>query len=319
MSNVNQRKKNRKTYVQSDSSAATNYFENIITKPKPDDCEKADNKIFSPIIDVAYESGLDALYNAASNFESTIFRSCDDENEIINKTKHSKSSNFHENKVTSSNESITEISTVANEVMHVITFSPKNPYYTQMMNESRLDYLIRVPILLQAAINSYNLEKLKFLINEVATEDCLLKVSYLEVYHGRDKWYDQLVTILNTVPDLYVANTPPMLYHRSIVMKQYRYGTMGALTGINNNAKKDYLWNPFKTLPVEKMDAKMKSMKATYDKCIIEGKLMHFDYKVIVFYMLNKEMTHFEQRVSYCESFELYEANVEDFFRDSNV
>ena len=78
----------------------------------------------------------------------------------------------------------------------------------------------------------------------------------------------------------------------------------------------DYLWNPFKTIHVEKMDEKMKSMKAKYDKCIIEGKLI---YKVLKFYMLNKETTHIEKRVAYCESFELFEANVEDFFRDPDV
>ena len=81
----------------------------------------------------------------------------------------------------------------------------------------------------------------------------------------------------------------------------------------------DYLWNPFKTIHVEKMDEKMKSMKAKYDKCIIEGKLIRFVSKVMMFFMLNKEMTHIEKRVSYCESFEIFEANVEDFFRDPDV
>ena len=138
--------------------------------------------------------------------------------------------NTHENKLTSSKITSATTSNDADDNMQVvITYSPKNPYYTQTMNESRLDYLKRFPMLLQAGTNSYNLEKLKELIDEVVTKDCLIKTPHLEAYRGRDTWYDQLITVLNAIPYLFVAYTSPMLFRRCIVMKQYNYGTTGAL------------------------------------------------------------------------------------------
>ena len=197
-----------------------------------------------------------------------------------------------------------------------VTFSPRNPHYQQYSNETRLDYLCRVSTLFQSAINSYNLEKLKYVIYETFAKNCINKPPYLDEFQGRGKIYAAISAVLNCVPDFFIANTKPMYFGRCIVMKQYAYGTTGVLTGLNNSASTDYLWNPFKALPTEKMDEKMKAMKLNYDKWISEGKLIQFVQRCIIFYMLNKELTHIEQRVTHCESFEIFEANVEDFFKD---
>ena len=35
---------------------------------------------------------------------------------------------------------------------------------------------------------------------------------------------------------------------------------------------------------------------------------------MIIFYMLNEEMTHIEQVVSYCDSFDIFESNIDEYF-----
>ena len=331
--------KNDKVDFRGNSSGAKNYFENTTPKKQKRECDTTECQIITHPESSSCENldgGLELLYYAAAaafgseGWENESSES-DDENELNNRHVMTTSSStelknkltitslpHHERKSSVLSDITVEINIDApcNVSVPCITFSPKNPYYPQMNNESRLDYLCRVPSLLQAAINSYNLEKVKYVINDAVSEDCILKSASLNAYSGRNKWYDQLETVLNCVPDFYVANTQPMLFRRCIVFKQYSYGTTGVLTGINNNPKKDFLWNIFKATPIEKMDDKMRTLKIKYDKCISEGKLIRFVRKVILFYMLNKEMTHFEQRVSYCESLELYEANVEDFFKD---
>jgi hypothetical protein len=151
---------------------------------------------------------------------------------------------------------------------------------------------------------------LKYVIDEAVTEDCLHKAAMIaDTYRGRDKWYLQFVAILNSVPDYYLANASPMLFRRCICLKQYAYGTTGVMTGINSNPETDYLWNPFKSVPVYKMDKKMKALKEKYDLWISEGKLIRFVSRCIIFFMLNEEMTHIEQCVLFCQSFELFEVN----------
>ena len=133
---------------------------------------------------------------------------------------------------------------------------------------------------------------------------------------GRDKIYARQVAILNSIPDFYVAYTAPMLFRRYVCFKNYAYGTSGAMTGLNNSPKTDYLWNPFKAYPEEKLTEKMQALKVKYNKWMSEGKLIRGVHKTIFFFVMNEEMTHFEQRIVHSDSLELFEAKVEDFFKE---
>jgi hypothetical protein len=268
------------------------------------------------------ENGLDILYRAAAaafesnnseNDTTTITTEPDDDIEKLQTC----------NKITMTAE-IEEANIIdklgksknncKNEML--VTFSPIAPQYEPTTSESRLEYLCRFPELLQAAINSSNLEMLRYILDESVTEDLLTTIDNMYDCRGREKWYLQSVAILNSVPDFYVAFTKPMLFRRCICMKQYCYGTTGVLTGLNSSPQTDYLWNPFKAIPFEKMDERMKEYKVLYDKCMSEGKLVRFVKRSFLFLILNEEMTHIEQRVAHCESFELFEANIEDYFKN---
>ena len=201
----------------------------------------------------------------------------------------------------------------SNEIIPIPNISSTNIHFYQNCNESRLEYLFRIPFLVQLATNTCNLEMLKYIVDEAVTEDCIIKTAYLDVVQGRSKWYDQVVNILNTTPDYYIANTSPMFFGRCIVVNQFSYGTFGILTGINNNPETHYLFNPFTAIPIERMDDTIKELKYKYDKWTSEGKLIRFVRRVIIFYILNEELTHIEQRVSHCDSLELFEVDLDGF------
>jgi hypothetical protein len=317
------------------SAAAKDYFTNASKKQKlGPEVHQANNSSSSNIAHVnlrtsavfgstyemstkTKESGLDILYRAAAAaFESTDSENCSNATLSDDAIESVQTSNEIIDENEASDVEASDISDNNNEIMPIVTFSPRKPQYQAMTTESRLEYLCRVPSLIQVATNSSNLEMLQYILDETVTEDCLHKFTFMDPCRGRDKWYLQIAAVLNSVPDYYIANTSPMLFRRCICMKQYNYGTMGVLTGINNSPTTDYLWNPFKAVPFEKMDERMKANKILYDKCMSEGKLVRFVQRSILFFMLNEEMTHIEQRVAYCESLELFEANVEDFFKN---
>ena len=312
-------KRNKYLTFNGDSTIAKNYLKDVMRLKKIKmhdyDCDFNENKC-NDTYDIC---GLKLLYHAAiASDESEHYnRSMSSTSTFNEEIKQDKS--ITENKLLSDSFTEFEIE-IQNEMkrspetIRIVTKCPSNPQYRQNSNESRLDYLYRFPTLQQAAVNSYDLTNLNYLTNEVFTVDCVIKSQFLNEYRGRDKWYDKYVAVLKTIPDFYLANTSPILYGRCIVIKQYCYGTTGVQTGLNNSSKTDYLWNPFKALPVEKMDAKMLALKAKYDKFLSEGKLCKFSRVMIIFYMLNEEMTHIEQVVSYCDSFDIFESNIDEYF-----
>ena len=114
-----------------------------------------------------------------------------------------------------------------------------------------------------------------------------------------------MATKLN-VPDYYVLHSEPKIYKHCISLKHYAFGS-----GINSQLVKDenkHLWNPFETLSmIEKMDEDMLKLKQKYDKCISENITCRFVQKAVAFYILNKEMTHFEARIIKSQSLQLFE------------
>ena len=134
----------------------------------------------------------------------------------------------------------------------------------------------------------------------------------MDAFEGRDKLYSQIVAILSAAPDYYIATNKPMLIGRCLCTRRYCYGTGGTLTGLNMSPKTDHLWNPFKTLPMEKImvDEKLNALKSKYDKLNSEGKLIRSVKVDLMIHILNKEMTHFEKRIVHNESFEIFEAKL---------
>jgi hypothetical protein len=177
------------------SCTAKDYFENATKKHKPDPeidaCQGINSSSSSSNVDAlskchktisiptTYEklsktrdNGLDVLYSAAAEaFEfNENDTASDDLVESIGNVKITEG-------IEDSDELADSEMEKGYEVVPIITFSPRNPHYPQMINESRLEYLCRVPMLIQAAVNSSNLEMLKYVMDETVTENCLHQTS----------------------------------------------------------------------------------------------------------------------------------------------
>ena len=148
-------------------------------------------------------------------------------------------------------------SIIPNEIAtaHSAIISP----YLSLLSETRLEYLMRVPSLLQCAINSCDLINLRSLIDEAYIENCVFKCEPLSiVMRGRRMLYEKYATEMNAVPDFFVIYSKPTIEGRYICTKSYAYGTSGNQTGLAS-AQKAHLWNPFADKHI-KMDEKMLKM-----------------------------------------------------------
>ena len=190
-----------------------------------------------------------------------------------------------------------------------IQTAPKQIYsHLPLPNESRMKYLLRVPSIMQAAINSSNFVLLKNLLDFAFTENCLYKTPYLEPIYGRDLILKTFKTVVNVFPDWFILFSKPQAYHRCITVAMHLTGTGGRRTGIELQPNEsDYLYNFLKCIPEENMDEKMLILKQKYEKIMSENKLFRVVQVSTLFLVLNEEKTHIEKRIVHNHSFDLFE------------
>ena len=230
-----------------------------------------------------------------------------EENNKLQKKKHKKD----DDDTTASMSVITErddlrLSTLIINPPQNVICSIKNPVYLPMPNENRLDYLFRIPSLLQNAKNSSSFEMMKHLIDETFTENCFIKLGYMDFFRGRESFYQHCVATRTKFPDLRSIDSEPKMCDRCIAFKVHTYGSGGKQTGLASD-KQSHLFNPFEAVPIDKMDESMLAMKKTYDRCIEQNILIRIIQKVVVYYILNKSKTHFEARITKQCSLQLFE------------
>ena len=172
------------------------------------------------------------------------------------------------------------------------------------VEETRLQYLLRVPSLMQNATNASDYDKLKLVIDDAFTENCYVKTAYVDLCHGRDNLLQVIMTTKMNIPDYYLLYSEPKFYKHCISLKQFSFGS-GIKNKLDGNTQ---LWNPFenKTM-IEKMNEDMLKLKQQYDKYMSEDNSCRFVFKAVAFFILNKEMTHFEARIVKSVSLQLFE------------
>ena len=181
--------------------------------------------------------------------------------------------------------------------------------YLPFPNESRMEYLLRVPSILQIASNSSNFVLLKNVIDFAFTEDCLIKTPYLKPFYGRDLYLQQFKAMLSVMPDWFLLFSKPQVYHRCITVAFYSTGTGGRRTGLESGNPKDsdYLYNFLKCIPEENMDEKMIGLKQKYERIIAENRMFRFFQVSTLFLVLNEEKTHIEKRIAHSHSLDVIE------------
>ena len=191
------------------------------------------------------------------------------------------------------------------------------PRYMQLLFETRVEYLMRVPYLIQCAINSFDLKKLKRLIDATFTENMAFKTNPVGIMKGRQLFYEHYVAILDIVPDFYLLNSKPKIEGRFIYCNHYSYGTSGNQTGLSID-KKSHLWNPFANKSIEDMDEKTRELKIKYDTILSKNMFVRFVHKTKCTLALNTERTHIVAFHLQDFSLELFEEKPLSYFNPSS-
>lgn len=203
----------------------------------------------------------------------------------------------------------TSLETISNKINPTIGL-----LYAHIDSETRSEYLLRVPFIMNSSINSYNLKKLKSVMDDAFVDDCVTTLGNLTLdrniltLNGRQSLYDHFVAVLNNAPDFhYVMHSKPKYYGRCITFINISYATIGNQTGLSTD-KTSHLWNPFAAIPVEKMDDQMRELKLIYDHLLSRNVLIRLVGIYLCTHKLNKELTHIESRNIRCISIHLTES-----------
>ena len=172
-------------------------------------------------------------------------------------------------------------------------YSPPKLQITTLrkVNEPRMKYLLRSLKLWQELRNSGDMEKLKVLLDDTLTEECLMFLhSTLPPIIGRQKIYEQNVSYNQNIPDL-------CLFHNNIVRTKKRVITFnansfGTLPYANANDRTTWSWNFFESVPIEKLDEHHQLQKQKYDTLKSQNKVIKFERKCVWFAMLSRDLKH---------------------------
>ena len=96
----------------------------------------------------------------------------------------------------------------------------------QYTGESRMQYLLRFPKLLQIAVNSSDFEMMKKLYNEVLTDDCIFQGGIYGLSSGRQKILEISASTVGIMPDYYaIAFNIKRVKKRMITHSLFTTGT----------------------------------------------------------------------------------------------
>lgn len=178
-----------------------------------------------------------------------------------------------------------------------------NPWYGPNKNESRLEYLLRFPYLLQEAMNTGNLRMLKHLFAEALTEDCVLENGEsMAPIEGRDKLYGFHTLILNSFPDYF------SVVHsiKKISSCVYRFKRNSFFTYVSNMGTQAFDKWLEKAQLVDKMDQNMQDQIQKFYLLKHQDIPIKFERKSDVYIRLNKDLAHIERLVFVNFFFEVY-------------
>ena len=191
------------------------------------------------------------------------------------------------------------------ETMSLKRINNSESNYLQYANEPRSKYLLRFPQLYQEFMNSSNLEKLKTLVYDVITENCIFHIQTSPPIVGVDKIYNMQCMTLKTAPDWYVLFSKMNRIKKRIwTLRSKSSGTL-PYNFTNMDREKTY-WN-FVGMPIEKLDEFHQLQKQKYDTLISQKKLIKFERTSKWYFFLNRECSQFDKVMAYHTHLEIFE------------
>ena len=219
---------------------------------------------------------------------STTFVEIENENE-------EKSCNYDLKAIPSTNDSFI----VSNKEAH-----KTKTYILQGPRESRIKFLVRSPKLWEICLNSGDLVKLKCLMNDILTEDCIQHIITSPPTLGRDKVYESTCLILKYSPDFYVLFSNMKRLKRRVIT--FNGNSFGTLPFLDSDEKCSTIWNFYGT-SLESLDEFHKLQKQKYDLLRSQNKVIKFERKATWYLILNREGNQICKIMTKTVSLEVFE------------
>ena len=150
----------------------------------------------------------------------------------------------------------------------------KIPIVLQCPKEARTRYLLRFPNLYQEFMNSSNVEKLKFLLYDTLTEDCVYHILTSPPMMGIEKVYEMQCATLLSSPDFYLSISDIKYYKRRILTcLGTSFGTLHTYhCNLNSQSNKEASFCNFLGMPLHKLDDFHQIQKQKYDRLVSKKK-----------------------------------------------
>ena len=159
----------------------------------------------------------------------------------------------------------------------------------QRPHEPRIKYLLRSLKLWQEYVNSGALDKLKILLNDILTVDCLMLTNNaIPPVVGRHNIYEQRMSLNRNIPDYCV-------FFNNIVRPKRRVITLsincfGTMPHPNTNDRSTLTWNIFEYVPMDKLDEHHKIQKQKYDALKAQNKTIKMEHRASWFLLLSRDL-----------------------------
>ena len=175
----------------------------------------------------------------------------------------------------------------------------------QYPRETRTKYLLRFPRMYQEFMNSSNVEKLKVLLYDTLTEDCVFHILTSPPIVGVRRIYDMLCSTLLSSPDFYVlVHDIKYSHRRHITCLATSFGTIPYVDSITTSETS--YWN-FTGMPLQQLDDFHQTQKQTYDRLISQKKTIKFKRVTRWHLYLNRQELKFKKSMAASTRLEIYE------------
>ena len=144
--------------------------------------------------------------------------------------------------------------------------------------EPRIKYLLRSIKLWQEFRNTFDMDRLLILFNDIFTKDCLLFMhSSTPPLIGPQRIHQQACSMTQHVPDICVFFNEIVRTKKRVIT--FKCNTFGTLPYANASDKSTWTWNIFEYMPLDKLDEYHKVQKQKYDTLKNQNKVLRFEQR----------------------------------------